>query len=219
MASRFIRRFRRNVRRMSRRLPVPRSRFGTRGHVIRRLARGIHYFKRTCQLTQLSFNNASTNVGAYVFSIGNLPNVTEFSNLFDEYLITGIKIKFIPDITGNDATPIGSVVALPNFYTVIDHDDNTAPSNLDELLQYQTLRMTQGHRIHSRYLKPMVSNAVYKVGLTSGYGSMRAQWCDFSNTDIAHYGLKYCMDPSWNNATALKYQVIATFYFKCRGVR
>lgn len=218
MASRFIRRFRRNVRRLRRR-SVPRSRWGTRTRAQLQLARGVHYFKRSVQLTQLSFNNASTNIGAYVFTIGDLPNVSEFSSLFDEYLITGIQIKFIPDITGNDATPIGSVVQLPNFFTVIDHDDNTAPANLNELLQYQSLRMTRAHLLHKRYLKPMVSNAIYKSGLTSGYGSIKAQWCDFVNTDIAHYGLKYCMDPMWNNATAIKYQVIATYYFKCRGVR
>lgn len=194
------------------------NRFG--GRVGRRLTSGTHFFKRNVELAQLQFNNVSTdNTGAYVFTLGDLPNYAEFTALFDEYMMCAISISFVPAITGMDGNPIATTVSLPNFCTVIDHDDNTAPTNLATILQYENFKRTRLNVTHTRYFVPRIAVNVYRAGLTSGFGSRSKQWIDCSNTDIAHYGLKYVIDPIFNSGSELNVQVFATYYMKFRGVR
>lgn len=204
---------RRKLYRRRRRYGVRRTRISSR------LSTGVHYFKRTFQSTAIEVNNISTIVGSYSFKLSDLLNYTEFSNLFDEFMILGVKIKFIPSVTGADANPTSSIVTMPNLFTCIDYDSAQTPT-LSEILQYPNVKITKASSIHSRYFKPHVAYLTYKTALTSGYGSKTNVWVDFENPDVPHYGLLWCLDGNFGTGNGSLYlKPYITYYFACKGVR
>jgi len=67
-----------------------------------------------------------------------MPNVSEFTGLFDMYKITGVGMKIIyTNNVANNTAAVGSYVntALPVMQCCADMDDNVAPANNTELLQ------------------------------------------------------------------------------------
>lgn len=194
--------------------------FRRRPRLRRTLRNNIHWFKRTCQYTQLlTANTANVGVlGKLSFKLSDLPNYSEFASLFDQYTIRGIKLRIVPNYTSADANPLSSIVKAPNLHTCLDFDDDSLATGVTDLMEYPTYKMTQGHRIHARYFKPAVATMVYNTSTTSGYGQKKNVWLDCVNASIPHYGLLYYID-GINSTTQLAWQVYATFYCGFKGVR
>lgn len=206
----------------TRHVNAKRRRFARGSHRITRqvLSNNVHHFKRTVQLSSLLTiapgGVITANFQAYQFSIGQIPNVSEFSSLWDQYRINKIKLEFIPAITEvNQATSN----YMPNLHTVMDYDDANAPSALTEMMQYPGYRRTPGNRMHKRYFTPAVSMEVYRSAISTGYSTRFKQWLDFGNTDVPHYGVKLCADGYAASGQQWAWNVYATFYFSCKGVR
>jgi len=175
---------------------------------------GVHHFKRVFHGTDINAATAGNVLGGLAFQFNQLPSYTEFTNLFDEYRINGIKIQLIPNFTGADLNPTTSAVSVPNIWSIIDHDDSTSPANLEELLQYPNCRMTRGSRTHTRFFRP--SCLIDVAGITTGVKFK--QWINLANTNIPHYGFKYFID-QMNTGPVGTWRVFVTYYFSCKGVR
>lgn len=193
----------------------------------------VQYFKRTVKISDItaSFNSATgvtTNIaGAYVLSLDTLPNYTEFTNLYDQYKINGIKLSFVPSCNSyiNSSVSGTSVaVGFSRFNSAIDYDDSTTPTSENVLLQYGSLRTTPGFKNHTRYFKPKVRNAAVidtVSGALAAGPSRGGQWLSTSAPDVEHYGLKvWCSGPiNTVTSTAITYSVYATLYIACKNVR
>lgn len=193
----------------------------------------VHYFKRTCKISDItaSFNSVggvSTNIaGTYALSLDSIPNHTEFTSLYDQYMIKGIKLSFVP--SGNSAiysTASGSTAAIgfSRLHTVLDYDDSAVPANENEMLQYSTLRTTPGWKTHSRYFKPKVQFSVADndvIGTVASAAPRGNVWLDCANPTIDHLGLKvWCSAPvNTVTSTAITYSVYATLYMAFKQVR
>lgn len=179
-------------------------------------SRGVYHFKRSFRLSQIVFNVGTTSMYGEQFDITQLPNVTEFSNLFDLYKINAIKLELVPCQTGSDTNPPSTSIFLPNIMSAIDYTDSTPPSGINELMQYPGCRRTKITRRHSRYFKPKVNIDVNGVAL----GNNRSNWMGFG-VATPHYGVKWGLDQIFNVPAGQGFGVdrYVTFYFSCKNVR
>jgi len=191
---------------------------GVRRSFTRRLSPRFHSFKRTVNSANISVDSTAWQYGALNFQLANLPNYTEFTNLYDQYRICGIKVEFRPRVTGNDANAMATLVQFGDLCTVIDRNDNTAPTTQNELYQYSTLRTTRMIRGQKRYFVPACLVQTYETAVTAGYASKFKQWLDTNDYAVPHYGLKYAIAPS-SSATAVTIGVIVTYYFQCKDIK
>lgn len=219
-----------------------------------------HYFKRTFNINT---NGWVRNDGTYAgqadngqfmaywnmnFSLSNLPNATDFTNLYDCYQVLGIKVKFIPyhnvgenainnapGTAGNGST-VGSV---PYLTYAIDRDGgiattagaaNTASQNA--LLQYANCKTIRLDRPKSIYIKApgyYDTNATQNTSVEVNYGN-RKKWLDMNHTGVVFNGLQTAIaypymwavsgtDGGTPVAYPNKIQTIVTFYFRCKNAR
>lgn len=199
-----------------------RSRYGGAG-----LRQPVQYFKRTVMKEgAISYDPVTGGGGGLMFRLSDVPNHTEFTNLYDQYKIKAVKVKIVPRANvypGNDPT---SAIQLWNsqFFTAIDYDSAIDFSDLDSLLQYQNCKMTRSTQIHKRYLKPRVRSAVQIAGgLAPAFGNSatRNQWLDCANDAITHYGLLWYAQPQFTSGEDLitKCDLVVTYYMAFKNVR
>lgn len=175
----------------------------------------IYSFKRVAEATSLAVGTS----GAIEFRLNELPNNTEFINLFDRYRIVGVSVRIVPIITAYDGNPSATALARPNVHTAVDLNDSTAPANVQELMQYDTYKMTPGDRTHQRYLKPRVSQEIFRTAITTNYGMGAAsQWldCTANGADLPHFCLKYFIDSIGHSYS---FRVYKTFFLEFQGTR
>lgn len=224
----------------SRRLPLrQRRRRGRRPrrHPIR-MRRGlglgkVFNFKRTVDLTDLSLNlNTSFSPFGYTFTLDNLPNVSEFTNLFNEIRLMGVAMTFYPafDISGlSTTTAAASFMTLPEIYTVFDPCDGSAPNSIAVLNQYGNLKRRYFKRPVKRFIKPTrlqpisissdeTATTVTKVPISRKIW-MRAAIAN--SITVQHFGLRGAVVNSNVTTISKPYnvRVTATYYFQCRQLR
>ena len=220
---RYARRIYRRVRKAKRSQRRMKTRAAKR---INRSAAGVHYFKRKFVVANITASTSGAGVqtnarGALTFALSSLPSASEFTALFDQYKITGVKLDFIPfgdtvnvPITGSGTTSLMS----PGGPLILaaDYDDDSTPAAASNLLEYQACKVIPVPRRHRMYIKPKFATEIYN-GVTTGYGA-RSGWLDCANSGVTHYGVKYWMNAPSALSSSYSYQVWATMYFACKGV-
>jgi len=158
---------------------------------------------------------------AYTATMTQLPNVTDFSNLYDSYMIKKVVVKIIPKFT-NVALASGATTQntnLQQIHSVIDYDDGVAPGSINDLVQYHSYRMTRGHVPHTRTFVPKVELVETNTGGGGGGQAAKAyQWCDFDNINTAHRGMKFIIPSPTVTGTTVYYDQLITYYFSCKNV-
>lgn len=184
----------------------------------------IYNFKRTVELENMEVPSGSAGfIKIYAFYLGQVPNVSEFTNLFDQYRIMAVKITFYPPFNSSFKTSSTSTEPCGEFYTVIDPDGSGTVPDINGLDQYQTLRRTYFNRPHSRYLKPKSYQYGVQDGTSSfgGYISLpRSTWLDVGNVSCRYHGLIAAWVQSQSALTlGMFIRCTATYYLQFKGVR
>lgn len=198
---------------------------------IRRALPTVYSFKRVANLGTMS---AITNAGAptalnaaYSFKLSDIPNNNEFTALYDQYCIKGIKISAVCTFSeavnaasgGNNTT---AVQGFQRLLSVIDYDDATALTGESAALQYQNVKITNPLKQHARYFKPAISMEINE-GLTSAaLGMKKNQWIDCSYPNVPHYGIKYFQNApfvSGAGSANCTWTLYATYYVQFKNVR
>lgn len=153
--------------------------------------------------TQLGTFFNSSQVGlAQTFQLTSIPDYTDFTQLFDRYKITGVKLQFLYQSNvsiesrtdyPNQSIPTASV--LPLLTSAYDFDDSNVPVVYSQVQNksYAKKRILNGNREWSMYIKPRQTLAVQSAGgiaLTSD----RPHWIDSNSASVTHYGMKYWLD-------------------------
>lgn len=179
----------------------------------KRIKQPVQFFQRTQYLP--GFYNliaGGAGTGAAVnFKLSSVPNAAEFTQLYDQYQIKGIKISLIPRFT-----EVPNSSGTGNMWSILDYDDSNVPANLDTLLQYQNVKRTRMHMVHSRYLKPQVTSEVYATGIATAYAPKKNVWLDVGNPDVEHYGVKLWFDSRLTNVI---FDVQIKYYLAFKNVR
>lgn len=207
-------------RRYARKPAYRRKRMMKRGGASRQ--RNVHYFKRKVVLGNITASNlagvGSNGARAITFKLSDLPQYTDFTNLFDQYAITGVQLDFIPfadniswDVPGN-----GASIAFPGGPLLIatDYDDAALPASASEMLARQNVKVIPVGRRHKMYLRPKIAETANSTTVVS----RRAGWIDCDTPDSTHYGVKCWMTAPNIPDTNFNYQVWATYYVKVKGV-
>lgn len=172
----------------------------------------VQYFKRTLFVKAAYASSAVTDtLFSRKFALSDLANYTEFTSLYDQYKIRAIKFSLIPRVTEADTSQ-----SVPTVSTCIDFDDNTAPSSIDDMVQYQNFKMTRGNKIHNRYWKPAVSSMAWNSGVGTAYTVSKNLWIDVGSSGIPYFGIKGCIQQS---AVAQTFDLKVDYYMMFKNVR
>lgn len=146
-------------RRIFKRRPYRRVRRYRRRYVKRRPSH-IHLFKRTkvdeFMLARDGFIPLQSDVTDNVFNnfqLCQLPNVVEYTALYDQYKICGIKQRYV-FAKNSEETSTGNSFELPQLITVNDFTDGTALTDEAEALQYPSYKARRLDKEVKRYFKP-----------------------------------------------------------------
>jgi len=149
---------------------------------------------------------------AYDILLNDLPDPTDFTNLYDQYRILQAEIRYIP-IYGPGEFP-------GNIYSVIDYDDaNTI--GVFESYQYESLQVTGLDQAFVRTFTPKVAEIVYNGNLTVAYGQPRGpRWIDVASPSVPHYGLKLAITTiTGAPANITLGQLVVTVTLQCKNPR
>lgn len=134
------------------------------------------------------------------FQLSDLQNYTEFTNLFDQYSIVGIKYRWVMtrDPSTNSQTVAQNQGYFPYIKWVHDHDDASTPGSEVPLIQYPRMHehwFSESSKVTRWfYLKPAVATQQYGT-LANGYTAKWRQFLDSGYPGTPHYGLK-----AWYNS-------------------
>lgn len=173
------------------------------------------------QLFQVVTGNdlISSTGGGQFFKLNDLTNSSEFTNLFDQYMITGIQYRFVTRINPDIVTTVTNRGVYPVLRWVHDHDDVTSPSSATELYQYPAMRefnfTSDKNCTRWMYLKPALANEVFGTVVQTAYAPKWRQWCDCNYAGIQHYGIKYYADNCYSGQSIY---LECKYILKFRGV-
>lgn len=217
--------YKKNYRRNNRRKRTYRRRHTTR-RVSRpmRINSKVHAFTRTTS-GAITVDATLGYQGAFTFKLDDLPNYTEFTNLYDQYQICAIRMEFVPKYTAvnqMNVTNTGTFL-LGSLHTVVDYDDSTAPTSASELFQYGNYKRTRLTSKHVRYLKPAWLAQTYETALTTGYSPQWKRWLSTNDANIPHYCVKIYGDQLLTDGSTLDlsfdFDVYVKYYIRMRSVK
>lgn len=175
--------------------PVHRFRRATRRQLYWNPVSGIDGTGTTTM--QLTFSPGATDyrLGGVSVYTDSLPNMTDFTNLFDQWRITNVmvRIDYGTDMFSNS----GVSYAHPLVYHVTDYDDST-DLTLSAMLEYPQIRIHQfkqdGYTPLVLSLEPMPLRDIAGSGVATGYApSSVSPFIRTAETTIPHYGLKFAI--------------------------
>lgn len=197
------------------------KRGGRRKQFGRKIKQPVQYFTRTQFISgQFAVVPGGVATGQGInFQLGNVPANAEFTALYDQYQIKAVKITLIPRISGNFVTDNTSTAQMGNVWSVLDYDDGNTPANLAVLLQYQNLKRTRLGQVHTRYLKPAVTQEIYATGIATAYSPKKNVWLDVANVNVEHYGMKLWLDAMPAGGVTVTYDATVKYYLAFKNVR
>lgn len=192
-----------------------------------RIRQPVHYFHRFVGKTTISYDGTSPTYGSLYFQLADVPGYSEFITMYDFFKIVAVKVMFVPymNVTYYDATAgvsINNSNYSNRFFSVIDYNDSTTPTSLDDLRQYSNCKMTPRTRTHKRFFYPkpvMVVDKDSSSGSTVGYAEViKNPWISTESLDTRYYGIKYGFEQTNpSNSTNEAYRVECVYYMKFKG--
>lgn len=196
-----IRSFRRRSRKTYRRKKLPKLTRGTK----------VYKFKRTARLGTLNIASGTGITQAYTFNLAQVPNYSEFVNLYDEYKIIGVKFRMSPWVDSN----IQAGTNMGKLYYAFDPNDDTAWTTVDQALQYNSCKMRNvNSRPWSVYFRPLPRQRLYESGSNDAFGPYRG-WIATTDYSTPHYCLKMISETP---NTTMSILIHATYYLKFKYV-
>lgn len=217
---------------MRRRRFIKRRRYGARSKYS---GASIVRLKRSVPLTFLG--NATTGapykfdskLNVSTFRLDTLPQYTEFTNLFKEFRIRGVKLRWHlrkqpgQFLGGGDAAQVVRNTYPQLYYstqaTGTEDADIGYASIPDALCDSSTKqRILTPESVVSYYIRsPTVASTTYSSGVTPSYVDMKRVWCSTLDTQVLHYGGKVLIDQFIDPNQAVDLTV--TYYLEFRGIR
>lgn len=211
------------------------SRFGRR-----KMNTNVYYFKRKSSFLYDWVSNAAFSeidaaaagqptIKNIAFRLQDVPQFTDFTNVYDSYRIRGVKVNLIPvnnvstwtQTTGMTGGQTGlfnaGQFAIRSFSAFDPNNDGVGIVGLtgvQQVQEYQNSKWTPYNRIHKRYVKP-------RITLTSPDGSNginivgKQPWVQCAdNGQTIHYGMPFVIDPTAIPSGTVMYKVEATYYMQ-----
>lgn len=143
----------------------------------------------------LLFNSITSGLtfsdGLVSFSLASLPNVTEYTALFDHYKVNKMVVRFEP--TANQVNP--STPCDTKLLTAVDFDGGATGLSYAAFTSYETCQVTPMLHRKSITIQPRAETATIDNGSTNVNAVVAPAntWFDCSNTGVNFYGVRYAM--------------------------
>lgn len=200
---------------------------------MRNLRSSVMYYKRKFYLENWQPNVTSTNGfwRQYNQSLSNLPNVSELTNLFEEYKINAIKLEFMPrfdSFAGNsttDTTPPGVTnLAGTKAHICYENRTNVPPAGtysaatMNNFLELGDIKSYDGLRPFSVYYKPSTLDS---IGPAYGTGKFRrSSWLPTYDTTVTHFGPHiFLADNNFAGNFGNNFDIFVTLYIMLRNTK
>lgn len=195
----------RNTKRKAPAKSRPRKRRATMARSMPRpVTRQVHKFVRMYQALDLAGNVVHAPYqGALTTTLGQVANSSEFTNLYDQYMITYVKYFFYLEV--DPSAQSAATAIYPKLYTARDQDDSVILSQ-NEMRERGNLKIyvLNPNRPVAIGYKPNVLTTQFFNGVTAGYTPVWSQWLDANNASVPHYGLKVNIDNFTNTNYRLR---------------
>lgn len=124
------------------------------------------------------------------FSLNQLINHTDITNLCDKYRIAGAYVRFYYNHTGSSGA---STYSQPMIQYITDHDDSNV-STLSQLREKMGVKFST-FKNQSSYIgikcRPVPNRQIYSSALVNGYEVPKyAPYLDAATDAVPHYGIK-----------------------------
>lgn len=165
----------------------------------------MHRFSR---VVQGRFDYTTTSIAptldSLVFTLDQLPDYQDFTNLYQMYRIVKVDIEWLPEYT--ELTDAALVSNAMNTYvnTALDQTNSTMPASIQTVTQYQNVKSTSVTKPHRRVIE--VSNLMSGIPCSC--------FLSTQNPSERHYGCKIGIDPT---GIAMTFRSRATFYIEVCG--
>lgn len=187
-------------------------------HSYKRMATAVTY---TCPSSSTAYNNS------FAFTLSEVRNSAELTALYDQYMITGVKImiQLVNNPDANNSLNSGSIGNASNFYPklfyVRDYDDLGVEAT-DTLRERNNVKVKilRPDRQITFFVKPALRNQLYLDGVTPANSPVWNQWLDCSATNVPHYGVKFSVE--FNSVTTIQdyfIRVEKVYYVKFKNSR
>lgn len=179
------------------------------------LAEKVYSFKRNTPLFTVAGNVAYTPYNnATVIAFNQLSNSSDFINLFEQYRIKYVVLKFY--LTIDPGAQAAGSANYPRLYWTRDTNDST-PLTTNEMYERGDMKsaILDPVRPITIGFKPNVLENIYISGVSTGYKASYDTWLDVNSSTVPYYGLKYNID----NFTNVNYRlnVDTTYYMDFKG--
>lgn len=149
------------------------------------------------------------------FRLSQLPGVADFTTLYDQYKITGVKVTFMYQISEAGTTGAG---VLPTILYSSDDTDASPPSYFN-LRQKQSAkqRILTANRPFSIFLRPKRAAALLNSTFTTNSIINSAGYIDTASSTADHFGLKFSLNNLYGTtAVAAQLEMKLTYYLACK---
>lgn len=178
----------------------------------------VHHFKRAQFQSEIALSNSAYTFHSEAFSLSNnVTNYTEFTNLFDQYRINKVVIKF--KLKFDPSAQPSTAAVFPKMWIHADYDDSTIPTTVNDLLQRSNLKTTilQPDREYTFAFTPAILAESFRGATATAYSPKFKQYIDMSFPDTPHYAYKAAIEML--PATGYSLLINKTLYFSCKNVR
>lgn len=200
-----------------------------KSRVPRGAARSSHVFTRTAKAFHATYGAGvwntsavqlltSANVnstGIFRFSLADLPGYTDFTELYEQFKIVKVQLRFLP-IYGTDVE-VASPSRLVPFAICANTsalDVPTSAFNFDEVLQEQGCKIVNSQRPFMMSVKPRA----YATNDGALASSSVSPWLNTNGNgaNVTHFGFKWGWETTSPTAYS-GYSVYATYTIECRN--
>lgn len=148
---------------------------------------GALYVKRTTKAYDADITGEQGF--AFQYNMSALPNFTEFTNLFDRYKITGVKLR-VMFLANNIEIGSPTQYSIPVIHHCTDIDDANPPSSETEILQKNNVKTRRLDKNFNVFIRPKCTFEVFNSVTSTGYAVANSSWIDMASSSIPHYGWK-----------------------------
>lgn len=204
-------------------LARPKKRIARPRTVARRLPgslnNAIHTFRRMAAPAIVSGNIAyapyqsNTNI-----SLSNVVNSSDFTNLFDQYRINTVVIKFWLRI--DPGAQAAGAASYPKLYWVRDKNSSTPLSQTEmrERADCKVVVLHPNRPVVMKFKPNLLTQQLYTTVGTSAYTPVFNQWIDAKTSPSAfYYGALWNIDDLTN--TNYKVDIESIYYFQCKNTQ
>lgn len=177
----------------------------------------VHFHTRMMSVNTLcqaaSFGNLA---GYYTFQLDQLPDYTEYTNMYEAYWIYKVVLIFTPRYTGCIPTLSNQDWCNARFYIVEDQNDSvfadSASTGRDYLMQYATCRT---YPIMGGPFTMTVRPKPNTDGIENS--NIRGSWITTASPSVTFHGAKYWMQNAAMDEGMGLLDCVAKFYLRFRS--